>query len=80
MKKRRTIWQWFKDWWTPDDEEDADGYPGDVCLRCGGRKEILFPESGELKSQFLVDEKTFYPVRFKAVVIVCPACKGKGTV
>ena len=36
MKKRRTIWQWLKDWWTPDDEEDADGYPGDVCPFCYG--------------------------------------------
>lgn len=36
MKKRRTIWQWLRDWWTPDDEEDADGYPGDVCPFCNG--------------------------------------------
>lgn len=36
MKDRRTIWQWLRDWWTPDDEEDADGYPGEECPMCGG--------------------------------------------
>ena len=49
MKKRRTIWQWLRDWWTPDDEEDADGYPGDVCPMCEGNGTLLTWASGVSK-------------------------------
>ena len=52
MKKRRTFWQWLKDWWTPDDEEDADGYPGDVCPWCGGNGKI---EYDVLPSSYYID-------------------------
>ena len=65
MKKRRTIWQWLRDWWTPDDEEDADGYPGDVCLMCEGRRIVLGPG---------------YRGNKVGAWTTCPACKGKGTV
>ena len=68
MKKRRTIWQWIRDWWTPDDEDDADGYPGDVCLMCGGEQFLRLPDDDPLTKQFGELWK------------ICPACKGKGTV
>lgn len=32
------IWKFMRDWWTPDDEEDADGYPGDECLMFFGHR------------------------------------------
>ena len=36
------IWKFLREWWTPDDEEDADGFPGETCPLCQGFREIVF--------------------------------------
>ena len=43
------IWKFLREWWTPDDEEDADGFPGDECPMCAGTGGVAMIANGETK-------------------------------